>query len=450
MTTMEFYLKDVWSKTLDLVEKTDQIDKEIFDYYFMKSKLLSLDNDNATVLVPFAIHYALMSQKKDVIESCLEQICGQHFPIHIIKQEELEEQQKQNTSFTNDFIIKSIDPEFTFGNFIVGRSNGQAQIAALTCATNPGMLYNPLFIYGNSGLGKTHLLNAIGNHVLVNNKQKRIGLISGMDFVEAVHKASEEKRLDEFKNSFNNLDILLVDDIQFIGGSSKIKTHEVFFSVFKNLIDNRKQVVICSDRAPADIEGLEDRIISRFNQGLKVNIEAPEYETSMDILRMKISNSANKLNVDEEVLSYIATNFSQDVRSLEGAIITLLFNSINFYSNEEKITLKMAIDIFKDQITNTSNELSISSIRRVVCDYYNLTKQQIISKTRTKNIANARHIAMYLCRKLLDAPFKDIGNEFGKRDHSTVMSSCERIEKLIKTEPLYLKAINDIENRLKQ
>ena len=170
----------------------------------------------------------------------------------------------------------------------------------------------------------------------------------------------------------------------------------------------------------------------------------------MDILRMKISNSANKLNVDEEVLSYIATNFSQDVRSLEGAIITLLFNSINFYSNEEKITLKMAIDIFKDQITNTSNELSISSIRRVVCDYYNLTKQQIISKTRTKNIANARHIAMYLCRKLLDAPFKDIGNEFGKRDHSTVMSSCERIEKLIKTEPLYLKAINDIENRLKQ
>ena len=449
MTTMEFYLKDVWSKTLDLLEKSGQIEEDAFDYYYASSTLLSLDEDEAVVLVPYYIHYSLMSQKKDIIEDCLENICGKHIPIHLIREEELEEQQKNVASFTNDFIIKSIDPEFTFGNFIVGRSNAQAQIASLTCATNPGMLYNPLFIYGNSGLGKTHLLNAIGNHIISNHKQKRIGLISGMDFVEAVHKAAEEKRLDEFKDSFNKLDILLVDDIQFIGGSYKTKTHEVFFNVFKNLIDNRKQVVICSDRAPADIEGLEERIISRFNQGLKVNIEAPEYETSMDILRMKISNNANKLNVDEEVLSYIATNFSQDVRSLEGAIITLLFNSINFYSNEEKITLKMAVDIFRDQITDTSNELSISSIRRAVCDYYNLTKQQIISKTRTKNIANARHIAIYLCRKLLDAPYKDIGNEFGKRDHSTIMSSCERIEKLIKTDPLYLKVINDIESRIK-
>lgn len=449
MTTKELFLKEVWSQTLDIIKQTGRIDEEAYLGYFVESYLYSLTDEKAIVIVPNYISLTLMNRNMEVIEYSLEEVVGQHISIQILTQDELDELNKNNTTFTNDFIIKKIDPNFTFGNFVVGKSNLQAHVAALTCATNPGLLYNPLFIYGNSGLGKTHLLNAIGNHIINNSVNKKIGLISGMDFVEGVHKASEEKRLDEFKESFNFLDILLVDDIQFIGGSTKIKTHEVFFSVFKNLVDNKKQIVITSDRAPAEIEGLEDRIISRFNQGLKVNIEAPEYETSMKILQMKISNNANKLNVDEEVLSYIATNFSQDVRSLEGAIITLLFHSINFYANEEKITLKMATEIFKDQITENSNELSISSIRRVVCDYYNLTKQQIISKTRTKNIANARHIAMYLCRKLLDAPYKDIGNEFGKRDHSTVMSSCERIEKLIKTDPLYLKAINDIENRLK-
>ena len=247
------------------------------------------------------------------------------------------------------------------------------------------------------------------------------------------------------------LDLLLVDDVQFI--ANKPKTHELFFTIFNELVNNKKQICITSDRTPSEIKGLEDRIISRFNQGLNVNIEAPEYETSINILKMKIANSSipNQVSVDDEVLNYLATNFSQDVRSLEGAVNRLLFYSINFPIDDERdhISLKLAIEAFKDQIKEGKNELAISTVRKAVCDYYNLTKQQITSANRTKNISNARQIAMYLCRKLLDSTYDDIGREFGGRDHSTVMSSCENVERKIKTDPLYLKAINEIESKIK-
>ena len=448
MTTAEFYLKDVWTKTLNNIFNSGKIDEESFNMVFMPSKLRSLSENGALIVVQNMVDFTIMNQNKELIENCFEDAYGQRYPMTFITQENLKEYLNTNETFTNDFIINTIDPSFTFESFVVGKSNAQAHLASLTCANNLGVLYNPLFIYGNSGLGKTHLLNAIGNYVYYNNKNKKIGFISGLDFMDGVSQASKENRFDEFKQSFSDLDLLLVDDIQFIGGPGKVKTHEVFFSIFKDLINNKKQICITSDRAPGEIEGLEDRIISRFNQGLNVNIEAPEYETSMEILKSKINSNINSnQSVDEEVLSYIATNFSQDVRSLEGAVNRLLFYSI--FCNKEHINIDLAIEAFKGQIQSSNNELNMALIRRTVCDYYNLTKQQIISKTRTKNIANARHIAMYLCRKLLDAPYKDIGNEFGKRDHTTVMSACERIEKLIKTDPLFLKAINDIETRLK-
>ncbi|MBR3005335.1 MAG: chromosomal replication initiator protein DnaA, partial [Erysipelotrichaceae bacterium] len=246
----------------------------------------------------------------------------------------------------------------------------------------------------------------------------------------------------------------LIDDIQNIAG--KDKTNELFFTIYNELINNKKQICVTSDRTPSEIRGLSDRIISRFNQGLNVNIEAPEYETSINILKMKIANypGYNKSSIDDiddDVFSYLATNFSQDVRSLEGAVNRLLFYSAMFPNLEEgnRITLKLAVEAFKDQIKDGKNELAISTVRKAVCDYYNLTKQQITSANRTKSISNARQIAMYLCRKLLDATYDDIGQEFGGRDHSTVMSSIASVEKKIKTDPLYLKAINEIESRIK-
>ncbi len=456
MSSKEFYLKSIWDRTLKAISETHQIDENAFNTYFTQSRLVSLEDTGALVVVPNFIHYSLMNERTDLIEKCLLQVLNESGddlqespPVTIIKEDDYNEKTKTETSFTNDFIVRSVDPSFTFFNFVTGRSNAQAHLASMTCANNLGIVYNPLFIYGNSGLGKTHLLNAIGNLVLDSKKNKKVGFISGLDFVEGVSNSIKEKRIDEFKRSFRDLDLLLVDDIQFIAG--KEKTHEVFFSVFNDLVNNRKQVVVTADRTPSEIRGLEERIISRFNQGLSVNIEAPEYETSINILKMKISNNiiaSDTITIDDEVLSYIASNFSKDVRSLEGAINRLLFYSINF-SKEDHISLKLATEAFRDQLTENKNELNISAIRRTVCDYYNLTKQQIVSKNRTKNIANARNIAMYLCRKLLDAPYKDIGNEFGKRDHTTVMSSCDRVEQLIKTDSRYLKAINEIESRIK-
>ena len=450
MTTVDFYLNDKWSETLKNIANSGQVSESVLPYF--DSRLVSLNDDVALVTVPAFINYSIMTQNVSVIENCLEDVLGKKMSVRIMKQDEYERLSlTPNKPFLNDFISRGIDPNQTFANFVVGRSNAQAHLASLTCASNLAIVYNPLFIYGNSGLGKTHLLNAIGNQVKALYPEKRIGFISGLEFVEGVHKASQENRFDEFKESFQKLDVLLVDDVQFI--ANKPKTHELFFTVFNELVNNKKQICITSDRTPSEIKGLEDRIVSRFNQGLNVNIEAPEYETSINILKLKIANSSgpSQLTVDDDVLNYLATNFSQDVRSLEGAVNRLLFYSINFPINDEKdhISLKLAVEAFKDQIKEGKNELTISTVRKAVCDYYNLTKQQITSANRTRNISNARQIAMYLCRKLLDATYDDIGQEFGGRDHSTVMNACDNIEKKIKTDPVYLKAINEIESRIR-
>ena len=448
MTNFDFYHNDIWMKTLDKIKDSGQVPENIMPLF--DSKLVSLNDEGARVSTPTFVNFSIMNQNLQIIESCLEEVIGKKLRVRIYQQDELNNFSVANGSFKNEFISRQIDPSQTFANFVTGRSNSLAHNAALTCSSNLGILYNPLFIYGNSGLGKTHLLNAVGNQVKSLFPEKKIGFISGLEFVEGVAKASKESRLDEFKESFSSLDLLLVDDIQFIAG--KDKTHEIFFTVFNNLINNKKQICITADKLPSEIKGLEERIISRFNQGLTINIGTPEYETSINILKMEIQNNStsNKYDVDEDVYNYLATNFSRDVRNLKGAVLRLLFYSIEFPVDGEPnhITLKLATEAFKDQIQDNKNELTIKNIRKAVCDYYSLTKDQIVSANRTKNIANARHIAMYLCRKLLDAPYKEIGDEFGKRDHTTVMSSCEKVEKLLDSDPLYLKVINELENRI--
>lgn len=449
MTTNEFYKQKIWADTLTAIQASNQVPQDVFEMYFSTSKLYEINDNQAIISTPTFVAFAVLGDKKTVIENCLEEACGKYIPVKVVEEKDIRENpinfDPQNP--VNKF-GKDLDSNYTFGNFVIGKSNIQAQVASLTVAGNLGVVYNPLFIYGNSGLGKTHLLNAIGNQVKNNNPKAKICLISGLDFVEGVFKSTREHKIDEFKASFKDIDMLLVDDIQFIAG--KEKTHEVFFSVFNELINNRKQVCLTADRLPQDINGLEERIISRFNQGLNVNIETPEFETRLNIVKMKVSNNTiNTQNIDDDVLSYIASNFSSDVRSLEGAINRLLFYAINFSNPDENITLKLATEAFRDQITKNSNELDIKKIKKTVCDYYNLTPTQLSSKTRTANIANARHIAMYLSRKLLDAPYQEIGKEFGGKDHSTVISACEKVEASLKTNSLYLKAINDIEARLK-
>ena len=445
MGNNNFLLRKIWEDTLGKITASNQVAVDSLEY-FSGSKLIDLDGQKATIMVPGFIYSAIMNEYKVLIQDCLQQVTNGLFEIDII----IESQNKTNISSDtkNMFLTRSVDNNYTFENFVIGRSNLQAQVAAFYVANNPGVIYNPLFIYGSSGIGKTHLLNAIGNKVKELYPDKIIGFLTASEFVDDVFKAKKENSYDELKDEFRKVDLLLVDDVQFL--ANKTKSHELFFTIFNELVNNRKQIVVTSDQSPDDIRGLEERLVTRFNQGLTVNIIAPEYETAVDIVKMKIKNNITiSQEIDEDVISYIATNFSQDVRSLEGAINRLLFYSINWSEDKDHITLQTAIDAFKDQIIENNNELNINKVKKVVCDYYHLTKQQLAGSIRTKNIANARHIAIYLCRKLLDAPYEKIGDEFGGRDHSTIINSCRKIDKLIKTDELYMRAIKDIEARLK-
>lgn len=445
MGNNNFLLGKIWDDTLNKITDSNQVAVDSLEY-FSGSKLIDLDGQKATIVVPGFIYSAIMNEYKVLIQDCLQQVTNGLFDIDII----IESQNKPKTTInsSNIFLTRTVDPNYTFENFVIGRSNLQAQVAAFYVANNPGVIYNPLFIYGSSGIGKTHLLNAIGNKVKELYPDKVIGFLTASEFVDDVFKAKKENAYDELKDEFRKVDLLLVDDVQFL--ANKTKSHELFFTIFNELVNNRKQIVVTSDQSPDDIRGLEERLVTRFNQGLTVNIVAPEYETAVDIVKMKIKNNITiSQQIDDDVISYIATNFSQDVRSLEGAINRLLFYSINWSDDKDHITLQTAVEAFKDQIIENNNELNINKVKKTVCDYYHLTKQQLVGSIRTKNIATARHIAIYLCRKLLDAPYEKIGDEFGGRDHSTIINSCRKIEKLIKSDELYLKAIKDIEARLK-
>ena len=448
MTIGELKYTEIWNDTLKKIQEVGSVRQDTFEMYFTGSKLYDLSSDSALVVAPAFIDYSILTDYRTLIETCLEEVVGKYVQVNIIQQKDLPEILSNPTTSENEYFkSRDLDPNFTFGNFISGRSNAQAKVASETVANNPGLFYNPLFIYGSSGIGKTHLLTAIGNFIKGQYPQTKIGYVSGSDFVDFVYQAYKERKYDELKNSFKNLDLLLVDDIQFI--ADKPKSHEIFFSIFNELVNNKKQIVVTSDKSPEDVKGLEERLITRFNQGLTVNISAPEYETAVNILKMKINNNLSiSQQIDEDVISYMATNFSQDVRSLEGALNRLLFYSVNFSDDKDHISLKLAYEAFKGQITENKSELSINKIRKTVCDYYNLSRTQICSKVRTKNIANARHIAIWLCRTMLDEPYETIGNEFGKRDHATIMNSCERVESLIKSDPVFLKVIEEIKAKL--
>ncbi len=451
MNGVEFLFSDIWSKTKSIIKDHESIGKIIYDTYFDDSKLIDLNSDKAVIVVPTNLQKMVLSQRLDLISQSLEKVLNRAVSCEVVMQNDLKKIQIEDSKPEpyNDYLEQdNVLPFYTFDNFVVGPSNKEVHSAALACAYNPGKFYTPLFIFGNSGLGKTHLVNAIGNYIKKNDPAKRVYYTSSSDFVSKVVNSIKNNSIEEFKRSMNELDVLLVDDIQFLAG--KEKSHEIFFHIFNELVNNRKQIVLTSDRDPSEIKGLEERMVSRFSSGLSVGIDSPEFETSLAILRFKMENQSMDAGmIDEEVLNYIATNFSKDVRKLEGALNRLIFYSINF-GNNERIDFKTALGAFKGSSNVDKNELNANKIKRIVADYYGLTRQQLISKSRTKNIANARHIAMYLCRKTLDLPFIRIGEEFGKRDHSTVMNACMKVEENIKKDVNFKQALLEIERQFTQ
>ncbi len=320
-----------------------------------------------------------------------------------------------------------INPGFNFDNFVSGRANQLARAAALQIADNPGVAYNPLFVYGGVGLGKTHLLQAIGNTVRQANPNARISYIHANDYVDDVVKAYLNKQFDDLKRRYMSLDLLLIDDIQFL--AKKDRTQEEFFYVFNSLIENKKQIVITCDTFPKEITGLDDRLKSRFAWGLTVAVEPPELEMRVAILLAKAQ--AENTRLDENVAFFIAKQVRSNVRELEGALKRVIAFS-RFH--EKPITLELVKEALRDLIASTSRIVSIENIQKTVADFYKIKVADMFSKKRTRNLARPRQIAMALAKELTNQSLPEIGESFGGRDHTTVIHACRKVAELRETE----------------
>jgi len=319
-----------------------------------------------------------------------------------------------------------INASFNFDNFVSGRANQLARAASLQIAENPGHAYNPLFIYGGVGLGKTHLLQAIGNTVREANPGARISYIHATDYVDDVVKAYLNKQFDDLKRRYMSLDLLLVDDIQFL--AKKDRSQEEFFYAFNSLIENKKQLVITCDTFPKEINGLDDRLKSRFAWGLTVAVEPPELEMRVAILLSKAAQENAKL--DENVAFFIAKQVRSNVRELEGALKRVIAFS-RFH--EKTITLELAKEALRDLIASTSRIVSVENIQKTVADFYKIKVADMYSKTRTRNLARPRQIAMALAKELTNLSLPEIGESFGGRDHTTVLHACRKVVELRET-----------------
>lgn len=451
--TRDQYLSSVWNDVLEYLLNNGKIDPALMTTFYRPSYLEELNDHKAIIVTQNIISKQVLTQNSDMISAALAELnySSRLLPVEFLQESELERKRKSSEApilDMDEFKSMAITPERTFDNFVVGDCNRESHAASLACAANPGKYFNPLFIYGNSGLGKTHLLMAIGNYVIKNYPDKKVYYIESLKFVDKVVKAIQNNRIDAFKQYMCSMDVLLVDDIQFLAG--KEKSHEIFFSIYNELVNNNKQICIASDRQPKEIKGLEERLISRFSSGLPVGIDSPEFETSKAILMMKIKNSGNDIeDVEEEALTYIASNFSGNVRDLEGAWNRVLFYAIMFQKDTGVIKFETVVSALKNQqVVSDKTGLSPVQIIKTVADYYGLTKQQITGKTRTRNISHARQISIYLCRKLLDLPYMKIGDEFGGRDHTTIISACSKVEKLMSEDRSMALAIGEIEKLL--
>lgn len=347
-------------------------------------------------------------------------------------------------------VESNLNPCFVFDNFVVGSCNMECRQASLAVAMEPGKNYNPLFIYGRAGIGKTHLLHAIGNYCKEHNPNMNIYYTTANDFIDEFMRSNQNKDLETMKAKFKSIDMLLLDDVQFLAG--KDKTGEVFFQIFNNLFNEKKQIVLTSDRNPNELRGLETRLVSRFSFGLTVGMNAPEHETAKAILRKKIeARNFNIKNVDESVLEFIAQNYAVDVRQLEGAL-TRLFFFVTTIHKSEVITLSMAMEALKN-ITPPQNKgnlesLTADDVKKAVCEYYGISEQQLIGNSKAKTITTPRFIAIYLCRTVLKMTYDDIGAAFGNRDHTTVMNACIKVEEWINQSTAYQLVINNFQQLL--
>ena len=449
-------IAQLWGRVLKRIN--EQLgEKQIFDSFFANTYIYEIRGNTILVMTNSHLSKALLSTKyKDLVASTVQEITQSNFVVEVIEEEDVKE---DNQTAAPQKVVKSqeyfkdsvINSSLTFDNFVVGQFNRMASQAALIVASNPGHMYNPLFIHSHSGLGKTHLLHAIGNYVLKEkNPNAKILYMTANNFVEEYIKfVRGEKESQSLKDFFMDVDVLLLDDVQFL--ANKVQTEEMFFYIYTEMINRGKQIVITSDRQPNELSGIEERLVTRFNQGLVVSIEEPDQNTCVEILRKKIeANGLDINNFDENVLYFFADKFSKNVRELEGALNRLIFIVVSM-KKTDKVTMDIAVDAVSPLVggKQVATQLNEQKIINVVADYYNLTSSQLTGKIRTGQIALARHIAMYLIRNTLDVPLKKIGDMFGGKDHTTVMSGIQKVDKELKTNDALRQAVEELQKRIK-
>ena len=357
-----------------------------------------------------------------VLVEALRLVGGPEWELRLVYPNEKEEVlQSIQEAAAADSLITPLNPKYTFETFVVGNNNRFVHAAAQAVAQSPGHAYNPLFIYGGVGLGKTHLMHAIGHWILEHNSQAKVAYVSSEHFTNQLINAIRDQKTDDFRNAYRTVDILLVDDVQFLAG--KEQTQEEFFHTFNTLHGASKQIVLTSDRPPKDIATLEDRLRSRFEWGLIADIQPPDLETRIAILKKK-ANLEN-MDIPGDVLVYIADQFSSNIRELEGALVKV---TAHCALKQTPVTLEEAKQVLADILPVQRKTISIDLIQQKVEDYFGVSVSDLKGKKRTREIAHPRQVAMYLCRELTDASLPKIGQEFGGRDHTTVLHAWEKIK----------------------
>lgn len=437
-------LQVLWQDTLAKLES--ELSKPSFETWLSSTRLLDIDGDTLIIGVPneFAKDW-LESRYSPLIRSTVHSILGQsmnlRFTISSTQEvsRQVHEQPRMPQSSTKiENQSNTLNSKYTFDTFVIGNSNRFAHAAALAVAESPALSYNPLFIYGGVGLGKTHLMHAIGNSVIQRSPSTRVLYVSSEKFTNELIESIRDKNPIEFRNHYRNVDILLIDDIQFLAG--KEGTQEEFFHTFNALHDANKQIIISSDRPPKEIPTLEDRLRSRFEWGLTTDIQAPDLETRIAILRKKAK--VENLQVANEVMVYIGDKIHSNIRELEGALIRVMaYASLT----SSPITVEIAAEALKDIIPiNTPKQISIEMIQQAVSEYYHLALGEFKARKRTRAVAFPRQIAMYLSRELTDYSLPKIGDEFGGRDHTTVIHAHEKISENRRKDPMLDRRINEI------
>ena len=445
---------EIFSRFLNDIQS--QVSQNAYTIWFSKLELLSIVNNVVTIKVPMEIHKQMLSETyNDIIDASFFSLTGINYTFKYITEDEVE-------TFTQPEIeekqvVKEIpwntnlNPKFTFDSFIVGSTNRLAFVAARAVAEAPGTIHNPLFIYGRSGLGKTHLMQAIGNYITEHSNKKVLYTTSNEFMTEFTGIATIDKGssninyANEFKKKYRNVDVLIIDDIQFLVGAER--TQQEFFHTFNALHQANKQIIISSDKSPDDLKKIEERLRSRFMWGLPVDIYPPDFSLRCEIIKAKIKNTSIENKLTDDALDYIANSCANDVRHIEGTINRLLAYSAMMVP--DKITLDFANEALKDYVTtNVFINNSIASIQNAVAEYFKISVDDLKSKRRTNSVVRPRHIAMYLCREETDENLMKIGLEFGGRDHSTVSTAIDKIKEELETNDNLNNMLKEIKNKL--